>query len=86
MLLTSLIPVLKVALNVEVKYLFFHPDWIEKGKMEEREEKEEKEEPSTAYEIFLKYTEDSTIQGLIYIFFPYQVSISSTFYVQLLRS
>ncbi len=83
MLLTSLIPVLKVALNVEVKYLFFHPDWIEKGKMEE---KEEKEEPSTAYEIFLKYTEVSTIQGLIYIFFPYQVSISSTFYVQLLRS
>jgi hypothetical protein len=39
-------------------------------------EKEKRERVKTfrsSKEIFLNYTEDSTIQGLIYVFFPYQV-------------
>ncbi len=42
----------------------------------EIEEKEGKEKKTfdSGYELFLDYTEYSTIQGLIYIFFSYQVS------------
>jgi hypothetical protein len=43
--------------------------------MRKCKEEKAKENHNSAWKIFLKYTEDSTIQGLIYIFFPYQVWI-----------
>lgn len=46
--------------------------WIEQGKVE-KEKGERVKTFRSAKEIFLNYTEDSTIQGLIYVFFPYQV-------------
>jgi len=42
-------------------------------KSTEKEEKEEKKTFNSSSEIFLDYSEYSTIQGLIYIFFSYQV-------------
>ena len=50
---------------------------------------DEKEEKSKAtlrplYEIFLDYTEYSTIQGLIYIFFTYQTRFGKIFWTSAL--
>jgi hypothetical protein len=41
---------------------------------------EEKEAFKTGYEVFLDYTEYSTIQGLIYIFFAYQTRFGKIFW------
>ncbi len=46
-------------------------EWIEKAKTEKHAEKIETF--NSVGEIFINYTQDSTIQGIIYIFFPYQV-------------
>jgi len=44
----------------------------------------ENNEANPAWKIFVSYTEVSTIQGLMYIFLPYQVTIlniyNNTFY------
>ncbi len=48
-----------------IQYLFFKA-WILK-------DKNKKGEKRSASEIFVSYTEDSTIQGLMLIFLPYQV-------------
>jgi hypothetical protein len=47
--------------------------WVEKNN-EENFDNTEVESFDTVWDIFLNYTETSTIQGLIYIFFPYQVN------------
>ena len=44
-------------------------------KGEDAEMDEEEKRFDSTYKIFLDYTEHSTIQGLIYIFLPYQVLI-----------
>ena len=61
-------------LKQTIESLFFRLAWVEKTNEEENEEVESFD---TVWDIFLNYTETSTIQGLIYIFFPYQVINSS---------
>jgi hypothetical protein len=42
--------------------------------MQGKNENNEEKVFGSVWEIFLNYTEDSTIQGLMYIFLPYQVN------------
>ena len=53
--------------------------------MEEKKEEEEEEITfNTWYDFLYDYSDYTTIYGFYYPFFRYQVSISSTFYEQLL--
>jgi hypothetical protein len=55
-------------------------DGIEGKKKEKEDEKTTFDGP---YEIIEDYSDYATIQGIVYIFFDYQVSISQIFYKQI---